>query len=488
MITMHCLFLFLFYVCFKYVGNVHVCFNPFPPTHPPSSGVTYGLFQSSDVPSTRITLTLDSVTFHLLILALWLTVLQYQAWLHMCSNTHFVPFETNLSLFKRIKNAPTLTLCSCVWYYSASSLTLALFSECETNFIYFLIATMSNFKLLFCYELLLYLITKFKKIISLTLFVTTVILIFSIATTPYAQYVCIYVLQVFCLSFAKEMSPWLSTLLLLMSNDIEQNPGPGYHSNFFNFMNWNLNSLATNDFSRVQLIEAHNSLYNYDLISICETSLTDSLIPNVPELEGYTFEPANHPDNVTHGGVGLFYKNSLPIVIRQDLSFSESIVVELKFGRKKIFFTVLYRSPSFHHNSPEFQDFVEKFRTLHSKINAENPFAMFFTGDFNGHSQIWWPDGDTNPEGREIEDLFTSLNLSQVISEPTNFTPGCLPSCIDLIVTDQPNLILDSGTRPSLDSKCHHQIIHCKVNFKIPPPQPSERKTWHYHQTNTDAI
>ena len=95
---------------------------------------------------------------------------------------------------------------------------------------------------------------------------------------------------------------------------------------------------------------------------------------------------------------------------------------------------MLYRSPSFPHKSPEFQDFLNNIRTLHSKISEENPFAMFFTGDFNGHSQIWWPDGDSNPEGRVIEELFSSLNLSQVICEPTNFTPGCLPSCIDLIV------------------------------------------------------
>ena len=131
---------------------------------------------------------------------------------------------------------------------------------------------------------------------------------------------------------------------------------------------------------------------------------------------------------------------------------------------------MLYRSPSFQHNTPEFQDFLLNFKTLYSKIKAENPFAIFFTGDFNGHSQLWWPGGDTNPEGREIEDLFTSLNLTQIISEPTNFEPGKKPSCIDLIVTDQPNLILDSGTRASLDSNCHHQIIYGKINFRIPPP------------------
>ena len=43
--------------------------------------------------------------------------------------------------------------------------------------------------------------------------------------------------------------------------------------------------------------------------------------------------------------------------------------------------------------------------------------------------------------------MFTSLGLSQVIAEPTNFDPGKKPSCIDHIVTDQPNIILDSGAR-----------------------------------------
>ena len=97
------------------------------------------------------------------------------------------------------------------------------------------------------------------------------------------------------------------------------------------------------------------------------------------------------PTNSRHGGVGLFFKNSLPIKIRDDLSFEESIVVELKFDRKKLFFTVLYRSPAFHHTSPEFLDFLSNFTNLYSKIKNENPYASFFTGDFNGHSQLWWP-------------------------------------------------------------------------------------------------
>ena len=73
-------------------------------------------------------------------------------------------------------------------------------------------------------------------------------------------------------------------------------------------MSWNVNSTAKDDFQRVRLIEAHNSIFNYDLISICETSLNDSIkLPN-----DYTFVHSNNPINTRHGGVGLFYKKFSP--------------------------------------------------------------------------------------------------------------------------------------------------------------------------------
>ena len=302
--------LFILCVAFDYVGNIHICLTP-PSRHPlpPSSGVSYGSYETKDVSIAKVNL-IDMVVVQLLILILWFIFLQYHAWLHMCCNTYYVQFDTNLNLFKKNKTSNFL-LFSFSWYSSVSFIVLVLLiNDYETNFMNFFLAVTSPIsEIPLCFEIIFQILSKFKKAISMTLFVISVIHIFKIATAPSAQYVCIFVLQIFCLSFAKESPPWVSTLLILISNDIEQNPGPGYHNNFFNFMNWNLNSLATNDFARVQLIEAHNSLHNYDLISICENSVTDSLASDVPQLQGYTFEPANH---VTHGGVvGLFYKNSL---------------------------------------------------------------------------------------------------------------------------------------------------------------------------------
>ena len=60
-------------------------------------------------------------------------------------------------------------------------------------------------------------------------------------------------------------------------NNVSRYPGPPFHHSFFNFMSWNVNSIAKDDFQRVHLIEPYNSIFNYDLISICETSSDDSI-------------------------------------------------------------------------------------------------------------------------------------------------------------------------------------------------------------------
>ena len=83
-----------------------------------------------------------------------------------------------------------------------------------------------------------------------------------------------------------------------------------------------------------------------------------------------------------------------------------------------------YRIPSYKHGSPEFENFLRYFKNLHAKIVSKNHYATFYSGDFNGHSKAWWPMSGINAQGREIYDLFTSLNLSQIISEPTNFQPN----------------------------------------------------------------
>ena len=137
---------------------------------------------------------------------------------------------------------------------------------------------------------------------------------------------------------------WYLQLVIYLSNDISKNPGPRFQNNFFNFMSWNLNSLAKDNFKRGRLIEAHNSLFNYDMISICETSLNDTVEIPEPPLNEYTFVSAINPANKDMVALACSIKNSLPVIVRSDLSFDESIVVELKFGRKNILYCFVLES------------------------------------------------------------------------------------------------------------------------------------------------
>ena len=74
-------------------------------------------------------------------------------------------------------------------------------------------------------------------------------------------------------------------------------------------MKWNVNSIATDNFHRLKLRETQTSIFNYDLISICEISLNDSIDFPDSYLQEYIFISSNKPGNTRHGGVGLYYKN-----------------------------------------------------------------------------------------------------------------------------------------------------------------------------------
>ena len=117
-----------------------------------------------------------------------------------------------------------------------------------------------------------------RKCLELTYCLTTsyynfVILIYSLPFN-FLNYASSYTYEIIAL--------WYLFLQLKLSCDIHPNPGPGYHATnfsggFLSFCNWNLNTLSKEDFYRVSLLEAHNFNFNYDIISLCETSLNDTV-------------------------------------------------------------------------------------------------------------------------------------------------------------------------------------------------------------------
>ena len=85
---------------------------------------------------------------------------------------------------------------------------------------------------------------------------------------------------------------------------------------------------------------------------------------------------------------------------------------------------------------------------------------LLVAGDLNVRSSSWWSD-DIDTIERTITD-----GLYQIIDEPTHILPS-FTSCIDLIFTNQPNFVINSGVHPSLHQNCHHQIIFAQIDLKV---------------------
>ena len=129
---------------------------------------------------------------------------------------------------------------------------------------------------------------------------------------------------------------------------------------------------------------------------------------------------------------------------------------------------------------------MSKFEKVLSDTTFCNSLFTIILGDFNARSSVWWTRDKTTIEGTQLESLTSVYGFHQLISQPTHLLPQT-SSCIDLIFTDQPNLIVDSGVHPSLHSNCHHQITYCKLNLNIEYPPPYERLVWDYNRANIEG-
>ena len=115
-------------------------------------------------------------------------------------------------------------------------------------------------------------------------------------------------------------------------------------------IHWNLDSIAARDNTKISLIEAYNSVFNYDLIAISDARLDRSFSNEDIQIGGFCCDVFHndHPSDTRFpGGVCLYYKENIPIRRRNDLEIlQETIVTEISLTRKKVFFMVLYRHPN----------------------------------------------------------------------------------------------------------------------------------------------
>ena len=223
----------------------------------------------------------------------------------------------------------------------------------------------------------------------------------------------------------------------------------------FSICHWNHNSIAAHNFSKIQSLIAYNCIHHYDIICRSETYLNSDISSDNENLDipDYRLIQCDHPSNDKRSGVCVYFKSSLPIQILSISMLHECINLEIRIYDKLCNLICLYKSTS--KNMEEFETFLKNFELNPKLIFTKYPYLTVVIGDFNFKSYNWYKGDKTTANGTKLEIITSHYGLTQIINKPTHILEDA-STCIDLIFTSQPNMVMDSGVQSSLHPNSHH--------------------------------
>ena len=118
-------------------------------------------------------------------------------------------------------------------------------------------------------------------------------------------------------SFQISFYLWHINTLIYLSGDIETNPGPiSNYVHGLKICHWNLNSIETDNFVKIPLLEAYAITHNFDVVCLHETFLDSSHANDDPRLQlsRYSLVRADNHMGTKRGGVCIYYKEYISLI------------------------------------------------------------------------------------------------------------------------------------------------------------------------------
>ena len=282
--------------------------------------------------------------------------------------------------------------------------------------------------------------------------------------------------------------------LILQCGDVQTNPGPT-RSLVINHLN--AHSLCPSDRSK-KIDEIYSTLCLQELIDIICISETwlHSGIPDdtvsLPEYQIFRRDRQLGPNDGIGGGAAIYVHDSIPAKHRKDLEHKdlEMCVCQISHNNKKFIIASCYRAPGM--TAAQADNFLIQLQEFLTLTSLENPEALFLLGDLNDHCLVWNSIHRSSELKNKLVDLLNINNLFQIIDEPTHITPTT-SSLLDIIITDAPGYVVDSGTHAPIGDNYHCRIF-CKVRIKFKREPAYSRTIWDYNTadflslTNTLSI
>ena len=127
----------------------------------------------------------------------------------------------------------------------------------------------------------------------------------------------------------------------MLCRDNESNPSPGTNSGqSYSICHWNLNSIATHNFSKISLLKAYNEIHTYDIMYLSETYLNHETLFDDDNLR---IVRVDHPSNQRQDGVYIYLKDSLPKKVNNLSYMKEFFNFNMSADEKQFHVTLIYR-------------------------------------------------------------------------------------------------------------------------------------------------
>jgi len=165
------------------------------------------------------------------------------------------------------------------------------------------------------------------------------------------------------------------------------------------------------------------------------------------------------------GGVAIYVRDGLPFRVRNDLNIDENECLWIELNRAKCKPTLiccLYRAPN-----ADFTKFISNLENCMPTLNLDR-CDLIILGDMNV-DLLLKPAYGCKLNMQILHNFMRSLDLSQIITEPTRITEQS-KSLIDVILVNNEYRVVDSGVVPL--SISDHSLIYCIVKAGFPKATP----------------
>jgi hypothetical protein len=209
---------------------------------------------------------------------------------------------------------------------------------------------------------------------------------------------------------------------------------------------------------------------NYDIVAITETWITHDMTDGELRLEGFDLF---RMDRVSRkgGGVALYIRAGWQVERQDNLSgkYEEALWCLVKTPEANLLVGVCYRSPSSSDlNNDHLLQMVKRAREFIDRQNTKTHLLLM--GDFN-YPQIDFDklevETSSDSPAYKFLDQVQEMYLIQHVSQTTRSRAGINPSLLDLIFTDEENLLGDINYEVPL-GKSDHLCLSWKITIKKP--------------------